>query len=130
MTLARELFDQDQMMQLLGAELIGETDGCVTLQMRVTDRMVQKHGTCQGGALFALADAALGISANCAGQDAVSQHCAITYLRPARLGEVVVANVVLSSVAGRTAIYDVHLSTAAGGAVAAFRGVARTVPAA
>ncbi|WP_284260176.1 hotdog fold thioesterase [Lentibacter algarum] len=127
MTLAKDLFDQDQMMQLLGASIIRQVEGCVELEMMVTERMVQKHGTCQGGALFTLADAAFGISANCAGREAVSQHCSITYLRPAHLGEVVVASVSLRTTVGRTSIYDVSLSTEAGGLVAEFRGVARAL---
>ncbi len=127
MTLAEELFDQDQMMHLLGASIVSVVEGCVELKMTVTERMVQKHGTCQGGALFALADAAFGISANCAGRDAVSQHCSITYLRPAHLGEVVVAAVSVRTTAGRTSIYDVSLSTQAGALVAEFRGVARAL---
>lgn len=127
MALAEELFDQDQMMQLLGASFVRQVEGCVELEMTVTERMVQKHGTCQGGALFALADAAFGISANCAGREAVSQHCSITFLRPAHLGEVVVAEVSLRTTAGRTSIYDVSLTTGTDGLVAEFRGVARAL---
>jgi acyl-CoA thioesterase len=125
MELAQDLFEQDQMMQLLEAEIQSVSNGCVVLEMRVTQKMVQKHGTCQGGALFALADAAFGISANCNGREAVSQHCSITYLRPAHLGETVIARPSKRSQSGRTSIYDVVLLTSEDKILAEFRGVAR-----
>ena len=84
-----ELFNDDKLMQHLGARLIKGEPGHVVIELKVTENLVQRHNTCQGGAIFALADAAFGIAANNTGQSAVSQHCTISFLRPDRSGELI-----------------------------------------
>ncbi len=124
MTSAETLFAADKLMQLLGARLVAERDGCVEIALTVTEDLVQAHGTCQGGAIFSLADAAFGISASLK-RASVSQHCSIAYLRPAKLGETIVARAALSSAVGKTSVYDVHVTNDGGDMIADFRGIAR-----
>jgi acyl-CoA thioesterase len=55
----------------------------------------------------------------------VAGHCAITYLRPARLGTILTATAAERSRAGRSGIYDVTVTDADGAIVAEFRGNSR-----
>ena len=48
--------------------------------------MVNGHGTCHGGYMFALADTAFAYACNSYDQRAVAQHCSISFLRPAQIG--------------------------------------------
>ena len=125
MSAISEIFAADKMIQLLGATLLHGEAGHVVIGMQVTEKMVQRHNTCQGGAIFTLADAAFGIAANSKGQSAVSQQCSINFLRPAPLGEMLRAEALARSRVGRTEIYDVTVSGDSVGLVAEFRGIAR-----
>ena len=120
-----EIFAQDKMMQLLGAELVHCEPGHFVIEMEVTEQHVQQHQTCHGGAIFALADAAFGIAANNEGRPAVSQHCSINYLRPAPLGQRIRAESVRRSTSGRTDIFDVRVTDREGEVIAELRGTAR-----
>lgn len=119
------IFNEDKLMQLLGAQLVHGEPGHVIIELKVTADIVQRHQTCQGGAIFSLADAAFGIAANNTGQSAVSQHCNISFLRPAPLGETLRAEAVRRTTSGRTDIFDVQITDSAGELVAEFRGTAR-----
>ena len=61
------------------------------------------------------------------GEPAVAQHAAITFVRPGRVGEVLVADAVERMHAGRSGMYDVRISAADGELVAEFRGHTRTL---
>jgi uncharacterized protein (TIGR00369 family) len=50
----------------------------------VTAAMVNAHSICHGGFLFALAESTF--ACNWISERAVAAHCAVTYVRPARLG--------------------------------------------
>ncbi|NJL50625.1 MAG: hydroxyphenylacetyl-CoA thioesterase PaaI [Blastochloris sp.] len=101
--------------------------GEATASMVVTDTMVNGHGTCHGGYLFALADTAFAYACNSYNQRAVAQHCAISFLKPAHIGMKLVATACERHRAERSGIYDVTV-TADGEAIAEFRGHSRTVP--
>jgi acyl-CoA thioesterase len=117
-----DIFNDDKLMQRLGAKLIIGEPGYVVIELEVTEHLVQRHNTFQGGAIFALADAAFGIAANNTGQSAVSQHCTISFLRPVPLGETIRAEAKRRSTTGRTDIFDVEVSDRSGELIAEFRG--------
>ena len=99
--------------------------GMARLSMPVTAAMLNGHGTCHGGFIFAVADSAFAFACNTEGMASVASHCTVTFLRPARLGDVLVAEAVERYRVGRSGIYDVQV-TAAGEVVAEFRGHSRT----
>ena len=129
-TLARACADamwaEDRASQGLGMKLEHVAPGTARLAMEVTERMVNGHGIAHGGFIFTLADSAFAFACNTNGERVVAQHCAITYLRPARLGETLVAEARERVRAGRSGIYDVRIATRDGDAVAEFRGHSRT----
>ena len=62
--------------------------------------MANGHGICHGGFIFALADSAMAFAANPRGEAAVAQHASITFVRPGRVGEVLVADAVGTDACG------------------------------
>jgi acyl-CoA thioesterase len=110
----------------LGMVIEAVGPGFARLAMAVTDRMVNGHGTCHGGFIFALADSAFAFACNSRNDRAVASHCSVTYLRPGRRGDRMVAIAEERALAGRSGIYDI--SVAVGDTVIAeFRGHSRTV---
>jgi acyl-CoA thioesterase len=57
----------------------------------------------------------------------VAQHAAITFVRPGRVGELLVAEAAERMHAGRSGMYDVRVCTAEGELVAEFRGHTRSI---
>jgi acyl-CoA thioesterase len=95
--------------------------------MTVRAEMVNGHGTCHGGFIFLLADSAFAFACNSENEKALAQHCAITFLRPARRGERLEAEAVKRSDAGRSGIYDITVRTSDGTVIAEFRGQSRRI---
>jgi acyl-CoA thioesterase len=110
----------------LGMVLESVAAGRARLSMRVRSDMVNGHGVCHGGFIFALADSAMAFASNSHGERAVAQHNSITYVRPGRAGETLVAEAEEKSRAGRSGIYDVRVTGSSDGSVVAeFRGHSR-----
>lgn len=110
----------------LAMQLLDVGPGYALMAMEVTGAMTNGHDTAHGGFIFALADSAFAFACNSHGDRAVAQHCAVTYIRPARLGDRLLASAHELSRSGRSGIYDVQVSVD-GEVVAEFRGHSRTV---
>ena len=101
--------------------------GEAELEMTISQAGLNVFGTCHGGVLFTLADTAFSIACNSHGRPSVAQQCSITFVRPARPGDRLIAHVRERCRTGRTAIYDCSLTNAANGKIVAeFRGHSRT----
>jgi len=110
----------------LGMTLDHIAAGRAQLSMLVRTDMVNGHGLCHGGFIFALADSAMAFAASSYGERAVAHHNSITYLRPGRLGEILTAAAEERSRSARSGIYDVRVTGSSGGSVVAeFRGHTR-----
>jgi len=124
---AEAMWAQDNASVGLGMRLEDVAPGRARLSMPITEAMTNGHGICHGGFIFALADSASAFAANPRGEPAVAQHASITYLRPGRTGERLVAEAAERMHAGRSGIYDVRVTTAEGDLVAEFRAHTRTI---
>ncbi len=124
---ADAMWAEDRASQGLGMRLEEVLPGHARLSMTITEAMTNGHGICHGGFIFALADSASAFAANPRGEAAVAQHASITFVRPARVGEVLVADAAERMHAGRSGIYDVRVSTAGGELIAEFRAHTRTI---
>ena len=118
----------DAASQGLGMALEDVGPGQARMAMTVEPRMLNGHGTCHGGYIFALADSAFAFACNSRGHQVVAQTCTITFLRPAAAGERLVATARELALAGRSGLYDVQVA-GQGGVVAEFRGQSRVVSA-
>ena len=125
---AEAMWAEDRASNGLGMRLDEAAPGRAVLSMTVTEAMVNGHGICHGGFIFALADSAMAVASNSHGARAVAQHCAVTFLRPGRLGETLRAEAAERARALRSGIYDVRVTGAGADTVAEFRGHTRTVP--
>jgi acyl-CoA thioesterase len=119
------MWADDRASQALGMAIETVAPGHARLAMTVTAQMANGHGMCHGGYIFALADSAMAFACNTYNERAVAQHCAISYLRPAKLGMRLVATAREQSRAGRTGIFDVTVTADEGVVIAEFRGTSR-----
>lgn len=122
---AAAMWDGDRASQGLGMVLEHVAPGAARMSMEVAPHMLNGHGTCHGGFIFALADSAFAFACNTRGMASVAAQCSIAYLRPARAGERLVAEAAERHREGRSGITDVRV-TAGGEVVAEFRGHSRT----
>jgi acyl-CoA thioesterase len=110
----------------LGMTLDHVAAGRASISMPVRAEMVNGHGLCHGGFIFALADSAMAFAANSYGARAVAHHAAVTFVRPGRLGETLTAAAEERSRSGRSGMYDVRVTGSSDGTVVAeFRGNTR-----
>jgi len=122
-----DMWAADAASRALGMELVEAGDGGAVVRMTVRDDMANGHGTCHGGLVASLADSAFALACNSRGAVAVAAGFDVTFLRPARVGDVLVATAVERSVQGRSGVYDVTVARGAD-VVAEFRGRSRAVP--
>ena len=126
-TAAHEMFDRDVASRRLGMQLLDAGNGQATVRMTVTAEMVNGHEIAHGGYLFLLADSAFACACNSHGPVTVAAGADISFLRPVRRGEVLVATAIERARSGRSGIYDVTVTREGGDVVAEFRGRSRTV---
>lgn len=124
---ARAMWNDDSTSQRLGMSLDRIGPGEATLSMTVAAEMSNGHGNCHGGYIFTLADSTFAFACNSYNQLAVAQHCSVTYLIPARIGDRLTAEAREVSRRGRSGLYDIRITNQNGEHVAEFRGHSRTV---
>jgi acyl-CoA thioesterase len=123
---AANMFSADRASKGLGMELLEAADGRAVVQMRVAQTMINGHGIAHGGFVFTLADTAFACACNTYGPVTVAAGADISFLRPVREGDVLVATASERVIAGRSGIYDVTVSRG-DEVVAEFRGHSRTI---
>ena len=130
-TLARACADalwaDDHASRGLQMQLISVEPGHAVLVMHVTEAMVNGHGICQGGYLFALAESALLYACNTYNRRTVAQHCSMTFLNDAQLRDRLVAKAVERQRSGRSGVYDVTVTREEGFVIGEFRGITRMI---
>lgn len=118
----RVMYAKDAASQALGARLVSIGPGCASMDMTIRADMLNGHQTCHGGFIFALADSTFAFACNARNQTTVAAGCSIDYLAPGFLGDVLMAQAVEVSLAGRTGVYDVLVTNQDGKRIALFRG--------
>jgi acyl-CoA thioesterase len=122
------LFDDDNASQALGMRVLSVTEGRATVEMAVRADMVNGHKICHGGMVFTLADSAFAFACNSRNVPAVASGCSIEFLAPAREGDVLIAEAIEITLAGKTGIYDATVRNQTGAIIATFRGRSRRLP--
>jgi acyl-CoA thioesterase len=123
---AEAMWKEDDASQGLGMQIVEIKPGQATLTMTVLPHMVNGQRIAHGGFIFALADSAFAFACNSHNQKAVAAHDSITFTKPGKLGDVLVATAREVSRSGRSGIYDVRV-TAGSEVIAEFRGHSRTI---
>ena len=119
---ARAMFERDTASQAMGMRLLSAAPGSACVGMSVRADMIQGHGTCHGGYLFALADSAFAFACNSYNEATVAIGCSIDYIAPAHLGDTLTADCTEQSRSGRTGNYDVRIENQLGRLIALFHG--------
>jgi acyl-CoA thioesterase len=88
--------------------------------------MVNGQRIAHGGFIFSLADSAFAFACNSHNERAVAAQCQISFIKPGKLGDRLVATAREISRTGRSGIYDVRV-TVDGTTIAEFRGHSRTI---
>lgn len=125
--IVEEMWAADTASRQLGIELDEVGGGRARVRMTVADWMLNGHGICHGGLVFALADTAFALACNSGEDAAVAAACDIVFVAPARSGETLVAEAEERTVYGRSGIYDATVRRSDGSVIAEFRGRSRTV---
>lgn len=110
----------------LGIEIVSSGPGTAVARMTITDVMVNGHAIAHGGYVFLLADTAFACACNSHGPTAVAAGADITFVAPARAGDVLEATAVERTRYGRSAICDVTVRRG-DDVIAEFRGRSRTL---
>lgn len=116
------LYARDLAAQALGIEILDVAPGAVRVAMVVRPDMLNGHGTCHGGMLFALADTAFAFACNSYGEAMVAAGASMEFLAAAARGDRLIATASETSRTARQGIYDVAVTRASGDLVAHFRG--------
>lgn len=119
---AEAMFRRDPTSRALGMTIEAMGPGRALVSMPVSEAMANGHGSAHGGMIFTLADSAFAFACNSRNIAAVGQNCTITYLAPARVGEVLTATASEAALVGRNGIYDVTVAGGNGRIIASFRG--------
>ena len=119
---ADAMYARDPATQAMGIALTEIRPGYARMTMTIRADMLNGHDTCHGGYIFALADSTFAFACNSHNQNTVASGCTIDYLAPGLLGDVLTAEGVEQSLAGRTGVYDILVTNQHGRRVALFRG--------
>ena len=123
---AEAMWKEDDASQGLGMEILEIKTGEATLAMTVKPHMVNGHNIAHGGFIFLLADSAFAFACNSHNERAVAAQCNISFIKPGKLGDRLVATAREISRTGRSGIYDVRVSVD-DAAIAELRGHSRTI---
>jgi acyl-CoA thioesterase len=123
---ADAMWKEDDASKGLGMEIAEIRPGQAVLTMTVQPHMVNGQRIAHGGFVFLLADSAFAFACNSHNERAVAAQCNITFIKPGKLGDRLVATAQEISRSGRSGIYDVRV-TAGDAVIAEFRGHSRTV---
>ena len=119
---AEVMYSRDAALKMLGIVIEDIGPGHSRLSMTVRTDMLNSHGIGHGGLIFTLADSAFAYACNSRNESTVAAGCSIEFLRPAQLGERLIATGEERVLSGRTGIYDITVRDEHGEPVAVFRG--------
>ena len=117
-----ELHARDRASHHLGITLDAVRPGYARMSMTVVEWMLQGHEMCHGGILFSLADTAMAFASNSHDVPHVALNANIDFLRPALLGDRLVAQAHEGNRTRRTGMYDVTVLNQRNETVCHFRG--------
>jgi acyl-CoA thioesterase len=124
---ADAMWKEDNASSGLGMKIVEIGPGSARLTMTVRPDMVNGQRIVHGGFIFTLADSAFAFACNSHNQRALAAQGNITFIRPGKLGDRLVATAREVSRSGRSGIYDVQVKVGED-VIAEFRGHSRVVP--
>ncbi len=119
---AQRLAAADPWLRRSGIRCTAAAAGRVELQLTLGEEHLNFNGSCHGGVIFTLADAAFGLVANSHGAVAAGIDAHITYQLPAQAGDTLVARACEVSRSRRLSVVRVDVTHQDGRVVSSFTG--------
>jgi acyl-CoA thioesterase len=116
------MFARDRASQALGMRVTGVRPGWARLAMPVRADMVNGHGLCHGGLVFALGDSAFAFACNSYNDSTVGAAATIDFLSAAREGDELTAEATELWRTRRNGLYEIVVTNQRGERIALFRG--------
>ena len=120
------MWKDDKASQALGMEMEITGVGAATVSMTIRDDMVNGLDVCHGGLVFALADTAFAFACNAYNEQTFASSCQVEFLRPAMLGDALLATASEEYRGRRSGYYGVKIHNQRDELVALFRGRSAT----
>jgi acyl-CoA thioesterase len=124
---AQAMWQEDDASRGLGMEIVEVKSGHATLAMTIKPNMVNGQRIAHGGFIFTLADSAFAFACNSHNERVVAAQGNITFIKPGKLGDRLIATAREVSRSGRSGIYDVRVTAGDGTVIAEFRGHSRVI---
>ncbi|MCS7068073.1 MAG: hydroxyphenylacetyl-CoA thioesterase PaaI [Meiothermus sp.] len=99
----------DPYMQLLGLQTLSIEPGKAVVAARVKPEHLNIHGSCHGGFLYSLADAAFALASNAHGTPAVALTTQMQYFKAVKNGDYLEAHASEENLGRRTATYRIEI---------------------
>ena len=119
---AAAMFRRDRASQALGMRVASVGPGRAEVHMRVREDMLNGHGVCHGGIVFALADSAFAFACNSYNDSTLAAAAQIDFLQAVGADTELIAAARELWRGGRSGLYEIEVRTAGGERVAFFRG--------
>jgi acyl-CoA thioesterase len=116
------MFARDRASQALGMRVTGVRPGWARVAMPVRADMVNGHGLCHGGLVFALGDSAFAFACNSYNDSTVGAAATIDFLTAAREGDELTAEASELWRTRRNGLYEIVVTNQRGERIALFRG--------
>lgn len=113
----------DPYANMLGIRVLEVREGYAKASLAVSEDMLNFHGVAHGGLIASLADVAFGAASNSRNKKAVALTLSISYRRPVKAGETLVAEAFEESLGKRTALYRIVVKNSRGDLVASCQGL-------
>jgi acyl-CoA thioesterase len=107
----------------LGIKVLEIGEGYAKASLTVGENMLNFHGVAHGGLIASLADVAFAAASNSRNRKAVALALNISYRRPVKAGETLVAEAFEESLGERTALYKIVVRNSEGDLVASCQGL-------
>ena len=119
---AARMYEADAASKRLGITVDVTGVAQVEARVQVTANMMNGFDVCHGGYIFALADTAFAFACNAYDELTYAGGASIDFLRPARVGDMLVAVATERHRGGRSGVYEVSVRNQKGEEVAVFTG--------
>ena len=119
---AATMLEADAASRRLGISVEVTRAGQAEARVEVTADMINGFDVCHGGYIFTLADTAFAFACNAYDDLTVAGGASIDFLRPARVGDRLVAVATERYRGGRSGVYEVTVSNQNGEEIAVFTG--------
>jgi acyl-CoA thioesterase len=114
---------QNQFVKLLGLEAVEVREGYAKVQVKIREEHLNLHSTGHGAVVFGALDEAFQLASNSHGTGAVALTVTINYLRPAKLGDTLIAEASEIDKTRRTGNYKFLVTNQNGEPIAHGQGV-------